>query len=734
MNDPAGVVPATTGAVQKGLVHLSLWTVAIAQPLLALYGENLAVFTTARYQGSIIVWFALAVVLVPPAVVTVLDIGASSVLARVTPARRDLAHLALVWVGLWACAASVLHAVSLGAWPLDVAFTAALATAGLAGYARVRPVRAWLAWLSPLAPAALALFVVAASSLVWVPEGETVDASGTPGTPPPSIVWIQLDEAPLFPLVDSSGRINGARFPGFAKLAAVSTWYPNALTTSQRTAVAVPSMLSGLSPDYGKQPVAADHPRTVFSLVRGTMPLDVVEEVTALCPYDWCVEASAAEDAPTEPAPRARTGFGAFLRDAVIVLGHRLLPDTLADTLPPIDEGWGNFGADEGEDTVTVDDTSTDDNSSDEDTAAGESPSGATSPGERPGGHAGRVAAIEGMVARAAASSRPAFRFVHALLPHRPWLLAPDLRKSEKMGSDPRPASVVDRRRDNYQSLLNQYVAVDGVVGDMVDTLSSSPGWSQTMLIVTADHGITFVPGESYRDTVNLGNVETLDDIYRVPLFVKYPAQTEPRVDECAASTLDLFATIESVLGLGSGWVTDGVDLASACPATRERSITWLKGARSLVAGRTELAERVRWYGDWVDSDGDVDAIYRTGPAGGLVGSKVPVGAPVDDRFEWQLGNAGEFEVVGSGRFEPVPTRAVGTIRATSRVPDDLQVLVAVDDTIVGEVREASGLGAGAETHFSASLMSRLIGPGAHTVSLWTATPDGGSFVLRQIG
>lgn len=719
----------TKEITRRGLVHLALSTVAISQPLLALYGDNLAVFTTARFQGGVVVWFALVAVLVPPLAMTTIDVGLSLVASRVMPARAMVVHHALVFIGLWACAASVLHAVSLGHWVLDAALTASIAGLGLAGYLRISPVRAWLTWLWPLAPAVLALFVISAASLVWVPEAESVEAADS-GDEPPGVLWIQLDEAPLFPLVNSRGEINAARFPGFAKLAASSTWYRNALAVSQHTAVAVPSMLSGLAPNYGKQPVAADYPRNVFALVRGTMPLDVVEEVTALCPQNDCVEASVATgNESVAPVAVERVGFGSFLRDAAIVLAHRVLPADLRDSLPAIDESWGNFGsgAGSGDSTSEIADVV------DEDAIAEESAPTIGATREKPRGHAGRTAAIQAMVERAATTATPAFRFIHVLLPHRPWVLAPDQRKSQKMTADPRPDTIADRRRDNYQSHLNQYVAIDGVIGRMVDRLATSAAWSKMMVIVTADHGITFVPGQSYRDRVNPRNASTLDDIYRVPLFVKYPGQTAAIQDDCAASTIDLVPTIEATVGLRSGWTMDGVDLRTGCPTSREREVTWPDGATTMTAGAAEMAKRVAWYGRWVDSDGDVDAIYRTGPAGALVGTTVPVGAAPDRRFEWRLSNAAEFEAVGSAPFESVPTRAVGEIKAADAVPDDVEVLVAVDGVIVGEVREASGMRAGVWSHFSASLMSRLIGAGAHEVTLWSATPDGTSFALRPI-
>lgn len=715
-------------------MHLSLATVAVGQPLLQLYGDNLAVFTTARFQGSVVVLFAVLVLLVPPVVVAVVDAGLTAVAARRVPRLAAAVHPSLVFIGLWACAASVFHSVSVGPWIVDALSTAAIGATALLGYLRVPPVKTWLGWLSPLAPAVLALFVVSASSLVWVPGTETVESDAGRPDSAVSVLWIQLDEAPLFPLVGTDGAVNAARFPGFARLAAASTWYRNAVTVSQHTAVAVPSMLSGLTPDYSRQPVAADHPRNVFSLVSSTMALDVVEEVTALCPRAECVAGSfpsGTDDASPEPVALARTGLGAFFRDAAIVLGHRLLPAGLRGSLPPIDEGWGNFGNDadgRAEDEAGSEDTV----SETPDTAI---PAGGNQPTrDKPRGHAGRTAAIQEMVARAAVAGDPAFRFIHVLLPHRPWVLAPDRRKSAKMSADPRPDTVPDRRRDNYQSHLNQYVAIDGVIGDMVDRLSASPAWENLMLIVTSDHGITFVPGQSYRDSVNPENAGTLDDIYRVPLFVKYPGQRTGRTDDCAASTLDLFATVESVVGLASGWTTDSVDLRTDCPVRRTHTVTWPEGTTTMTADVRDLDRRVAYYGRWVDPDGDVDALYRTGPAGALVGTRTPSDTGTDDRFEGSIDNQGEFTGVGSRPFEPVPTRAVGQIRARADIPEGVAVFVAVDGVIVGEVREAEGLRTGQSTTFFSSLVSRLIPPGSHEASLWSATPDGRGYLLRPIG
>ena len=78
---------------RRTLVYLALTTLGVSQPLLQLYGNNLAVFTAAGWSGAIVVVFAVCAVLVPPAVLAAVDAALSAV-PRV-PARR--VHLGIVW-------------------------------------------------------------------------------------------------------------------------------------------------------------------------------------------------------------------------------------------------------------------------------------------------------------------------------------------------------------------------------------------------------------------------------------------------------------------------------------------------------------------------------------------------------------------------------------------------------------------------------------------------------------
>ena len=704
----AGGVPLGT----RACVYLALTTVALAQPLLQLYGQNLAVFTSAHYSGWIVVWFAVVVLAVPPALVVLVDVTLSTVLRG----RSGAVHTALVLGCCWPVTALLMRDVSVGAWPVDALLSLGAAIVVVVVYARRPAVRTWLSWLSLLSLAVAGLFVQSTMTVINPPSEVAVPGGTGSPTPKSSVVWIVLDEAPLFPLLRTDGSINKERFPGFAALASGATWYRNAVATSQKTTDAVPAMLEGMWPVDDGQPILRDHPRNVFTALGPVMGMDVSESVTAMCPASLCGASRTVGPADGGASGTVvRASFGSFLRDAAIVVGHKILPAGLRDGLPPIDEGWGEFGAADG-------------------TAAAPVQTGGGSEVPVRSGHAGRVATLRRLIANASSSTEPTLHFAHVLLPHKPWTLAPDLRMSARPDNDPRPVTSLDRRRDAYQSHLRQFVAVDSVIGDLVASLRASGKWDDTTVVVTADHGLTFVPGESYRDVVNPGNPQTLDDIYRVPLFVKYPGQVKGDVNDCPASSVDILPTVLGATGVPTDWVLDGVDLSVQCPMRPFRTVRWPKGSFDLSTGVAALLSRVAYYDKWVDADGNVDDIVRGGLSGSLVGQRVPGNPAPGPAVTWKLGNASAFLSIGDDEFGSVPTRATGTIRSSDPIPRTTEGLIEVDGTFVGVVSELAGLASGRSTYFSAPLQTSLLASGPHTVRLWTASWVDGVPELRLVG
>ena len=177
------------------------------------------------------------------------------------------------------------------------------------------------------------------SSVVCWPLAKlhVTDTDASVGKPDQSVFLVVLDEFPLYSLLGPDGRINAERFPGFAELAAGSTWYRNNVAVSNFTHQAVPAVLSSAEPVRNGGPFLYSYPHNIFTLYRDAMKVGGTEPVTTLCPPHVCGGAS--EVGKGFSLPRFRT----FLKDAVIVYGQRVLPPRLRAHLPAVDQGWGGF-------------------------------------------------------------------------------------------------------------------------------------------------------------------------------------------------------------------------------------------------------------------------------------------------------------------------------------------------------------------------------------------------------
>ena len=480
-----------------------------------------------------------------------------------------------------------------------------------------------------------------------VAQTTTIHASAEPKAV--NVLFIVLDEAPLFPLLKTDGTINRDRYPGFASLADNSTWYRNVLTTAQRTTEAVPAILDGRWPTFQNYPNFKDHPKNLFTLLQDGKQLNVYQAITHLCPKNLCTNAPPRDD-------------------------KKLL---------------------------------------------------------------NQVRELQNVVTRASSSTSPSLNFAHVLLPHRPWSLVPDLRYMSDVLEypDPRSEFLVDRRRDNYQSMLRQYVATDALIGDLVTKMKASNNWDNTMIVVTADHGITFEPGKSYRDTIDVNSPGTLEDIYRVPLFIKYPGQSAPVVSDCPASSIDILPTVLAANGTSIPRSIQGANLASTCPKRTSRVIRWPDGSTKLSTSFPSVVRRVKYYDRWIDADSDVDGIYRSARSGSLLGTAAPASAAVSKSLTWRLNLAQNYQRVGSGRLAPVPARASGLFFVEQDICDKCEGLIAVNGMFVGVASELAGMKtAKAGQYFSISLMTRLIQPGQNQVELWIANWTSGKPVLRRVG
>jgi hypothetical protein len=167
-------------------------------------------------------------------------------------------------------------------------------------------------------------------------------------------------------------------------------------------------------------------------------------------------------------------------------------------------------------------------------------------------------------------STCPRFVFLHAVLPHTPWIFFPKGEQYSHEAAYEGPfagtvgedwlsdAPTIHRNEFRYRLQVGY---VDRFVGRLIDRLVDTKVWDNCLLIVTADHGVSFRPGHSRR----MPDTDNLADIVSVPLFIKLPGQKEGRIDDRNIESVDILPTIAETLGIELSEPVDGI------PVSQER-------------------------------------------------------------------------------------------------------------------------------------------------------------------
>ena len=105
----------------------------------------------------------------------------------------------------------------------------------------------------------------------------------------PPVVFVVFDEFPADDLLRPDGSIDAERFPNFAELASISTWFPNGHTVYDSTFKAVPAILDGRTPREGTASDVRSHKPSVFHMMdRLGYEVFKVESASAVCPPAIC--------------------------------------------------------------------------------------------------------------------------------------------------------------------------------------------------------------------------------------------------------------------------------------------------------------------------------------------------------------------------------------------------------------------------------------------------------------
>ena len=665
------------------MTYLALSTMAIAQPLLDLYGKNTTIFSAAKLSSLEVCLFLLVVGFVPAIVCISLDRFSALFGPKVNEAMRLILISGLsLMLGL-----AVARLVILNRTVPSIIFGVVFAVAIPVSFDRSKAVREWSRWLAVLSVAVLASAVISMQPVLLKSDGPRSDA--VVGNKKVSVLQVIFDEFPLFPLLGTDGAINPARFPAFAELAQGSTWYRNSVAESNFTHQAVPAILTSSVPSQTGAPFLAQYPKNIFTLFAGARSVAGTEPVTSLCPQSVC--ANKTKESSTFSIER----FRGFVRDAIFVYGQRVLPPVLREHIPSVEGTWGGFGAvaNEFKDQFAF-------------------------------GALSQVDAVQRAEEVATGPAAPQVQVVHALLPHAPWRITPDFRVdqlSPTISTDnPDNDEVI---RDTYQAFLYQVGAADHVLHNLITKLKSSGKWDSTLLIVTADHGISFIPTMPQRHTDFADNAQVAD-IYRIPTFIKYPGQKAGAISDCAMTNLDLLPSIIDVTQTSTSWKFVGKSVAHECPTGRVRQVVSATGQSSVISGGfEETRERAASYAQIVSNVGPINRVAAVGSSASLIGTDVGV-QPIDTRVVgWKTDQKAMFRNISTKRGATVPALMTGVVKVSTPLEEGTEGIITVDGIAAGVIGELSG--AKSTVGYTAFLDYTLLTSGKHMVKLVIRNPDG---------
>lgn len=672
------------------LTYLALSTMAVAQPVLDLYGKNPTVFSASKMSTLETSLFVGVVLLVPAVLATLLD--------RVT---RWFGPKVNESMRLWLIAGfAFLLGLAVARW-LNVDGNVGSLASGLvfavvlpALYDRKKMIREWSRWLSILSVAVLANAVLQLQPVLFASNGPVSDA--VVGNNDVSVFQVIFDEFPLYALLDEEGNINAERFPGFATIANESTWFRNAVAESNFTHQAVPALMASAVPEQSGGPFLAQYPKNIFTLFAGKVAVGGIEPVTSLCPQSVC-PSSTSKGSSNLSMSRLKS----FFRDASYVYAHRVMPPVIRNRVPSIEGAWGGFGAvaDKFKEQFDV-------------------------------GALSQLESLKNGVDAFVNDPSQRVQVTHVLLPHAPWRITPDLRVAplSKSITTSNPESE-DGVRDTYQTFLYQLAAADKAISDAVAELKQAGRWDNTLFIVSADHGISFLPTLPQRHT-DFIDMEQANDIYRVPLMMKFPNQNEARVSDCAVTNLDVLPTIVDVTDTASSWTWSGVSLAGDCPSRSERRVVSATGETAVFSsGFEEARARSDHYNTVVPRVGGARGIAAVGEAAALVGKKLPTVETDSRGVSWTLAQKKMFAAVSDTRGSRVPSLITGAVTTTTPFGMGTEGIVVVNGVAAGVIGELSG--ARDTVEYTAVLDYSLFVDGAHTVELYVRDANG---VITRVG
>ncbi len=385
-------------------------------------------------------------------------------------------------------------------------------------------------------------------------DGQSDVAAITP------LLFIVFDEFPTYALLDESGGIDAERFPNFHALAETAHWFPNATTVAASTILAVPPILTGRYPAEFVMPHHGEFPDNLFTWLGPDYDLNVHESVSVMCPPRLCGSGR---------VPPTAERLNSLLLDVSAIYLNIVTPDHLQTRLPVVTQSWERFW-------------------------------GGMQPGQRMYEH--RLRQLENFTGQIVAGAKPGLDFIHANFPHIPYEYLPSGKRYQEgwlmPGLDvPRDAWAGTEWQsvEAYRRLLLQIAALDQWLGNLIGRLKSEGLFDRSLIVITADHGVSFTPGWGRREAPPPENLDK--NILPVPLLIKAPGQQEGVKSARNAETVDIIPTLADLLDRPLTWQVDGASLLGEPKSPGKRAWYKYKEFREYSTNVEQVAAALRLAG-----------------------------------------------------------------------------------------------------------------------------------------
>jgi len=403
-------------------------------------------------------------------------------------------------------------------------------------YLRMRPVKLFISFLSPAIVIVPVLFLINSGirPLLLPTQVGSTKSAATAGKLSP-VLFVVFDEFPTNVLLGADGSIDARRFPNFSAISKDAYWFPNATTVATSTVLAIPAILTGRYPDTYRMPHQGEYPDNLFTWLGDDYDLHVQEALSAMCPASLC---------SAERLPPARYRWQAMMQDVSAIYlnmtAKQLLPD-----LPAINQSWEGFWG------------------------------GVVDGG---GMYEHRLQQLDAFLDKIQSTDKPGLDFLHVNFPHIPYEYLPSGKRYNDgwlmPGLDFASNTWVGdagQSRQAYERFVMQVGAADNWLGELLGKWKKEGLYERSLIILTADHGVSFKPGSGRRDVPPEMNLDV--NILPVPLIIKAPFQAHGHTDPRNAEVVDILPTMAQILERHLPWEVDGVSLLGQPKSPEKRAV-----------------------------------------------------------------------------------------------------------------------------------------------------------------